>query len=215
MSGNTFGAVYWSDGKRESPMLPEYPAATTCRRCGHFFFFEDAASPEPQDDPQVKERNIADNLYWQECNTALGDGAPRSKPQEIYLRLRLWWSANDAVRHGKSATPSCPEDVFRGNLDALLPHFEGPDPSETILRAEVLRELGRFDDALRALLIGDWIFRVIGSGRGFFGGSISTVLASQNSGIVRRLACLRVAWTRSGGVLQEVFFLAHGRGPQG
>ena len=27
MSGNTFGAIYWSDGKREAPMLPKTPWA--------------------------------------------------------------------------------------------------------------------------------------------------------------------------------------------
>ena len=33
MSGNTFGAIYWSDGKREAPMLPKTPWLITCPHC--------------------------------------------------------------------------------------------------------------------------------------------------------------------------------------
>jgi hypothetical protein len=42
MSGNTIGSVLWSDGKRISPMLPEYPWLVKCRKFGKFFYAEDS-----------------------------------------------------------------------------------------------------------------------------------------------------------------------------
>ena len=39
-SGNTFGAVYWSDAKREAPMLPESPALVACPNCGTYLWIK-------------------------------------------------------------------------------------------------------------------------------------------------------------------------------
>ena len=33
ISGNTFGATYWSDGKCEATMLPDYPRLVICPHC--------------------------------------------------------------------------------------------------------------------------------------------------------------------------------------
>jgi ribosomal protein L7/L12 len=38
MSGNTSGARWWSDGKREAPMLPSSPLVTRCHGCGRYFW---------------------------------------------------------------------------------------------------------------------------------------------------------------------------------
>ena len=39
ISGNTFGAEYFSDGKRDAPMLPDFPYFVKCnnQECGVFF----------------------------------------------------------------------------------------------------------------------------------------------------------------------------------
>ena len=37
-SGNTVGARWWSDGKREAPMLPSSPLVTRCRGCRRYFW---------------------------------------------------------------------------------------------------------------------------------------------------------------------------------
>jgi len=33
MSGNTFGATFWTDGKRDAPMLPDLPEFVKCPHC--------------------------------------------------------------------------------------------------------------------------------------------------------------------------------------
>ena len=42
MSGNTRGARYWTDGKRDAPMLPTMPVLTRCDSCKTFFHVDDA-----------------------------------------------------------------------------------------------------------------------------------------------------------------------------
>jgi hypothetical protein len=34
MSGNTFGAIFWTDGKRDAPMLPDLPWLVKCPHFG-------------------------------------------------------------------------------------------------------------------------------------------------------------------------------------
>jgi len=46
LSGNTFGAKCFSDGKRTAPMLPEFPAIVKCGKCGGFFWLENGEKDE-------------------------------------------------------------------------------------------------------------------------------------------------------------------------
>lgn len=43
-SGNTLGAVWWSDGKCDAPMLPELPVVTRCTACARLFWVHEAKS---------------------------------------------------------------------------------------------------------------------------------------------------------------------------
>ncbi len=49
-SGNTFGAKYYTDGRRVAPMLPEVPAVVLCQGCAGAFWLsqaEEAGTYEP------------------------------------------------------------------------------------------------------------------------------------------------------------------------
>ena len=37
MSGNTFGAKLYSDGKNDAPMLPDFPNLSKCAKCDTIF----------------------------------------------------------------------------------------------------------------------------------------------------------------------------------
>jgi len=72
ISGNTLGSTLFSDGKRISPMLPEFPFIVKCKECNTFYWldkknrigeFEDY---EIRDYKKPKESNT--------CNTSLLDG---------------------------------------------------------------------------------------------------------------------------------------------
>ena len=51
-SGNTLGARYYSDRKREAPMLPSFPSFSKCPKCGELFWVRDLKPSEDPDAPQ-------------------------------------------------------------------------------------------------------------------------------------------------------------------
>jgi len=71
------------------------------------------------------------------------------KEKEHYLRLRAWWAGNDARRQG--ATPRPMSDEETANLEAFAPLLDGSDENDRIMKAEVMRELGRYEDATTLL----------------------------------------------------------------
>ena len=57
-SGNTFGAVYYTDGRRVAPMLPVTPSVVRCGGCSGVFWLESATevgeySPWGSDDESI------------------------------------------------------------------------------------------------------------------------------------------------------------------
>ncbi len=87
--------------------------------------------------------------YW----AALENTNTLTPAREILVRRRLWWWGNDHLRIGRDGTPwsSKPElsnQQIRSNLETLYDlcvTAEKPDRAEI---AEILRELGRFDEAI-------------------------------------------------------------------
>ncbi|MCS0631654.1 hypothetical protein NX786_20210 [Telluria mixta] len=86
---------------------------------------------------------------------ALAALACNTDEREIYLRRRLWWAWNDKQRLGKNGplvlTPYnmlAEEALF--NMRRLLQLVECA-PSQQVERGELLRQLGRFDEAVAIL----------------------------------------------------------------
>jgi len=70
--------------------------------------------------------------------------------KELYLRMRCWWNANDPWRRLSDPKPAfSPEQVK--NLEALSALFDESLPGHRILKAEIARELGKFDECLLLL----------------------------------------------------------------
>jgi hypothetical protein len=40
-SGNTFGARFWTDGKRDAPMFPDQPWLVRCQHCGTLVWIDE------------------------------------------------------------------------------------------------------------------------------------------------------------------------------
>lgn len=75
--------------------------------------------------------------------------------REVYLRRRLWWASSDYQRmHGDGemvvSPPIIDAALARANRLRLLELFEH-DPKEQVARGELLRQLGRFDEAVAVL----------------------------------------------------------------
>ena len=74
-----------------------------------------------------------------------GPGLPKDK--EIYLRMRAWWSANDVWRWLPNPKPAFSKEQVK-NLKALSALLDESEPNQRILKAEIARELGCFDECL-------------------------------------------------------------------
>ena len=157
MSGNTFGARFWTDGWREAPMLPDQPWLVKCPKCSALFWIDEAqqlAEIEPGLRPSQDERRYEDaGDVEPPCAEDYHDFIPHvhgDQEKERYVRTRAWWASNTKRReHPSSASPIT--EAERGNLESLLGLIGDEEPGDVIMKAEITRELGRFDECQRLL----------------------------------------------------------------
>lgn len=160
-SGNTSGAILWSDGKREAPMLPEFPAVARCRGCKRFYWVEEAevkGEIEPFGNkskrvPKEWERaEPTQHLTVDEYIEALDTGVGSDMQKERYLRVHFWWAVNDIVRRNANAQISTRYvQKLHENLANLSVPLDERDPNDRIMKAEIARETGDFTQAIRLL----------------------------------------------------------------
>lgn len=152
-SGNTFGATFWTDGKREAPMRPDQPRLVLCPHCRASLWInelEELGEVEFTGDGHGKFKDaISYETPSIDDYVALLEKGVSSQEKERYVRLRLWWAGNDARRTIAAGIPMAAREAL--NLTAFAEMLDEEDANDLVIKAEVMRELGRFDDA-RALL---------------------------------------------------------------
>lgn len=173
MSGNTFGAVSWTDGKREAPMLPETPWLVRCPHCRALLWidelerlgkvwswerglkFEDARdykTPSAKDYFALLKRGVADEkklMYVRTCAWWSGNDARREPPVTFRIPPGMDWRC--FVRETPEPKPLAKRE--RLNLEALMAMLPESDENARLMKSEALRELGRFDEALALLAV--------------------------------------------------------------
>ena len=111
-SGNTFGARFWTDGKRDAPMLPDQPWLVKCPHCSTLLWI-DEQKQVGEIDPRDARGDAADRFKdarpvseptLAEYTTCLSAGL-RDKKKERYVRLRTWWAGNDVRRESGHSAP--------------------------------------------------------------------------------------------------------------
>ena len=153
MSGNTFGARFWTDGKMVAPMSPDSPRLVKCPNCKALFWIDEA-------------RELGKRAWWYEHNKwplAPGPDLPSEadflnmlattelpQEKERYVRHSAWWAANDAIRMTENATISF-SPAQEENLHALAGLLDEKEPQQRIAKAEIYRELGRFEKCVKLL----------------------------------------------------------------
>ncbi len=161
-SGNTRGAVTWSDGKMSAPMLPQAPPVTRCPQCARFYWVADApvlGEVEPGAGQPLPSDWVAAlpvrALQADELLLALEAGLGRDPAREQQLRILSWWAANDARRPPafepdlELDTPLPPE--AEANLRSLFDLLDPAEPEARLFKAEAARELGEFAAAATLL----------------------------------------------------------------
>jgi len=148
-SGNTFGARYWTDGKREAPMLPDEPWLRRHPETGELFWTDEceavAEDPEWEESENYREVQYAEEPTVDDYRSALDSSVASTPEKQRYVLMRFWWAANDSVRHGEASTSSLPD--FRERLLQLRALLDTSDPNQRLMSAEVARQLGDFASA--------------------------------------------------------------------
>ncbi len=154
-SGNTFGATFWTDGKREAPMLPDDPWLKISPSEGVMFWADECEEIGRED----FSGSSAEHPEWADLDYAVEPGEANyisalkmplanTQEKETYIRMRLWWVGNDKIRRGEASELS--SDHIE-NLRCLETLLSEDDDNQKVMKVEVLRELGKFDAALRLL----------------------------------------------------------------
>lgn len=148
-SGNTFGGKLWSDTKGEYPMLPEPSPIQKCPGCGKYYFIDQAKSSEGDECSFEKGELSYDELKQARCQFENSFDINSKTGYKQVLYIELLYAYNDAFTRSDSSSELSNEDVlyFTGVVNELL----SSDCTDPILKGELLRELGRFDESVEHL----------------------------------------------------------------
>ncbi len=149
-SGNTFGAIFWTDGKMDAPMLPDSPKLVKCPHCGSLIWIDEletveeisAFDPGNTNAREPGKPNLGDYASFLSNNRLLQPDVEKD------LRIRAWWRGNDERRRDQHS--SFTETEIQ-NLDALTALLDRSINYERLMQAEIKRERGDFEPALELL----------------------------------------------------------------
>jgi len=170
-SGNNIGARHWTDGKVYAPELPDFPALVKCPHCETLLWIdelEEIGEFEPWNEGDEFSGSRARVTPSADDYFALLEAEILEPDKEMYVRLRAWWAGNDRRRPGlfkrrrgrrnkRKRRPLSDGEI--ANLRELADLLDESDDRQRVLKAEAMRELGLFDEAVSLLdhpFEGDW-----------------------------------------------------------
>lgn len=143
MSGNTFGAVLWSDTKQVAPMLPKASPIQKCPTCNHYFLLNEAKSEEGNSYSFEKGW-----LSFEESLAAFNELNNYEAERLELLTIIITWAYNDIVRNNN--TPS--EEQFQLFKNVLTSNLQYPIFKDNeLFRGELYREIGEYDKSVSIL----------------------------------------------------------------
>jgi len=152
ISFNTFGAQLWSDAKRITPMKPESPGLVLCKKCNQFYWTKDARKVTEINNSAEQKEKYRNVDFIEFPNFHQYFKALETIPDEKFLRIRIWQSFNDYFRYGKEKEITQDlQDLNITNLYALLNLLDESDQNDLLMKAEILRNLGWFEESKQLL----------------------------------------------------------------
>ncbi len=158
ISGNTFGATIYSDGKMNASRCPEYPSIVKCSKCklifwlnGKYYIGTEATEFSENILEEYKGIEIERSkfLTFDEYLEALDTLNFETVHEEIFIRQRIWWEFNHRERKDLPFFNSSTEEtIWLKNINHLLELFDPNDVHQRILIAELNRHVGNFEDCM-------------------------------------------------------------------
>lgn len=148
VSGNTFGAVYWSDNKRIAPMLPIVSPVQKCPNCGRYYLKHKQEKEEGKNFSFYK-----GELSYPEWKEAFSQFAKQYVQKDTnrhvqidsndMVNIRFWLiqAYNDYYYRNKVVEPSKEEyNFFCSVVNDFIDTFDWSSISAPLLKAEFYRE---------------------------------------------------------------------------
>lgn len=151
-SGNTFGARLWTDGKMDAPMLLSYPPLVRCPHCGTLLWLPAADEIGTEPPGQAETPGIEDPPDPTEQDLLEASRTPPvgAQDEEVFIRIEAWHAANDPRRQDGHADVRLSSESI-ANMEALSQLLDQENPEQRIMKAELAREMGLFDETERLL----------------------------------------------------------------
>ncbi len=146
LSGNTFGAIFYSDGFVLAPMLPNIKKLTRCNNCKNFFRMND--SNEITDEITLEyELPPIPNITMYDYNEYLNTNSCLDLEDEIFIRTQLRYSYNHSISYIEDNKALL---INNDNLQKLINlytcNFDKPKYLFTV--AEIYRNLHNFNRSI-------------------------------------------------------------------
>jgi len=143
LSGNTFGAILYSDGKQIAPMLPDFPEIVKCKKCKTFFWLYE----ENEINCDSNDADKAEFLSVYEYYEAINSNVYNNKNELKFLKINLWWTFNDRIRENKDLfLKENDKEIYEQNCFDLINILKQNNINNKIMAAELNRNLGKFDE---------------------------------------------------------------------
>lgn len=147
--GHSLGGTLWSDMKTVYPMMPEISPIQRCPHCGKYYFAFNVESKEGDADSDDQ-----GNLTYEQIKEAVNqyDQVVLEQEDEITLRLLFVQIYNDTFQREGIAHEAQPTAADKALLRKQVLRLEQIwDNAEDLLRAELYREIGEFEQATKIL----------------------------------------------------------------
>lgn len=144
VSGNTYGAEFWSDNKQIAPMLPEISYVQKCPNCGKYYIKDRQEEKYAKGTPSFN-KGLLTYPEMKEAFAQLSEEGFADKDEEAHVRLMLHHAYNDYYyRSGDNKEiDAADKQLFHKNGIWLIDNLIADD----VLKAEFYREIGEFETA--------------------------------------------------------------------
>ena len=146
VSLNTAIQTVWSDNKIIAPMRPAISFVQKCPCCGHYYLL---SRQKPEQGNKVSfEQNELNYKEVKEAWNQMKDIPDLTENEKLSILIMQVWAFNDKyTRYQSKIAPRKEQTYIIGIIDLLL----NMDMVDDLLKAELLREAGRFKESLEVL----------------------------------------------------------------
>lgn len=152
ISGNNFGATYWSDNKVESPMAIRLDPAIRCRRCRKYYLLSRQRTRQARNCMPVV---MAPHLSYPEAVEAYRQFKEQGFHISLAVRVMLLQAYNDYYYRDNDAGEHAPTEDDVQFIHGILLWLAKRWPQNDLFRAELYREAGLMKRAIK--LLTDWV----------------------------------------------------------